>query len=57
MTQRARAIALGQRNPTRPTEGLPEKGAGVKEIFGPARGGVWRPAPSAACAQRNCEAL
>jgi antitoxin (DNA-binding transcriptional repressor) of toxin-antitoxin stability system len=32
-------------------------GAGVKETFGPARGGVWRPAPSAAHVQRNGEAL
>ena len=31
---------------TRPTEGLPETGACVTETFGPARGGVGRPAPA-----------
>ena len=51
------AVARSPDLATRPTEGLPETGAGVKETFGPARGGVWRPAPSAARAQRNCEAL
>ena len=43
------AERLLERSPdlaTRPAAGLPETGAGVKETFGPARGGVGRPAPA-----------
>ena len=44
--------------PPGPTEGLPEKGAGVKETFGPARNGLWRPGPEhGEVFKPNCEAL
>src|SRR5262249_3262645 len=39
------------------TEGLPERGAGVRETCGRAHGGVGRPAPSAPRAQHNGKAL
>ncbi len=55
--RRGAAVARSPDLATRPTEGPPEKGAGVKETFGPARGGVWRPAPSTSGAQRICEVL